>query len=209
MRTVLASFMCLLVLAGCDPTGVRIDEAKVEKDSVHGEIQSGAVQSTITTQPGTITGTIAAGAVKVEKGVEVHPNAIHLETAAKTVDANVAAGAIKVEKGLEVNSPVTVSPNAIHFEPPQVTVAQGAVQICPALTIKIEPGAVVIRGAEIQKGAVEIPWWPFAGGMGLAGAGWAATKARKGNQQVKHKLKLASHGMPAADEPRNLWDILF
>ena len=187
MRTALALLACI-AMNGCF------------KDIVH--MDDGAFRPSITTTAETIHAEIKPDGVKVESGAF--------------------QGTLTVEKGMEINVPK----DAVHVEPINitttvdkpsinVTIPEKAVNVVvPPDAIKINltinvaensihpevhPGAIVVRGAEFEKGSLSISPW-FLGALCAIlvafGIGWFVTKMRKPKKR-------------AIGEPFDFWDWLF
>ena len=139
-------------------------------------------------------------AVHVEKdALRIEKDALHVE---KDAVGHIEKGAVNVEQGAvslqgtvqsgAVQLPMTVQTGAVQM-PLTANVADGAVKF--NLELKIEPGAIVVRG--VEQGAIqtqiETPWWAYVI-MAVLGVGWLITKFRK---QTRSR------------EISNFWDIFF
>ena len=127
---------------------------------------------------------IEKDAVRVEPGAVGHfeKDAVHVEPGAMSIQGTVQSGAVSL--------PMTVQTGAVQMP---FNIADGAVKF--NLELKIEPGAIVVRG--VEQGAIqtqiETPWWAYVI-MAVLGVGWLITKFRK---QTRSR------------EISNFWDIFF
>jgi len=173
--------LIICFLAGC----------KIQ-DGIHTEIANKEAAIQVANKEKAIN--VEKDAVHIEKdAVHVEKEAIHIEKDAMHVESDavghIEEGAVKIEQGAvniqgtvqegAVQLPMTVQSGAVQM-PLTTNVAEGAVKV--NLELKIEPGAIVIKGVEpggIQT-QIETPWWAWII-MGLLGIGWLITKFRKNN----------------------------
>ena len=189
--------LLLLLLSGCDhfieaDPNVEPDAVHVEKEAVHVEREAVHVEKgAVTAEPGTVTASIQSGAVKVNKVLEVHTvkDTAHIEP-------------INFNKALVENPSLTLAPKVdIAAGAVQLVLPEGAIKV--TLTIAegalkldahdlIQTGAVQMRGAEIQKGAIEVsPWLLGLLIFVLSAFGflWLFTRHRRRTETAKLRSK--------------------
>ena len=157
------------------------------KDFGHLEVEDGAVRSTVTTAPDTIHAEVKSDAVKIESGA--FQGSMTVE---KGLELNIPKDAIHVEpitSHIIVDQPainLAVAKEAVHIVvPPEaikitLTVAEGAIK--PSVSLNVAEGAVVVRGAEFEKGALSVSPWLLGALcviLVLFGVGWLVTKLRQ------------------------------
>jgi hypothetical protein len=184
----------VIVLTSCE-IQTRVAE---NKDSIHPEIANKADAVQVANKENAVH--VEKEAVHVEKdALHVEKDALHVE---KDAVGHIEKGAVNVEQGAvslqgtvqsgAVQLPVNVQTGAIQM-PLTANVADGAVKL--NLELKIEPGAIVVRG--VEQGAIqtqiETPWWAYVI-MAVLGVGWLITKFRKHTR---------------SKEISSVWDVFF
>jgi hypothetical protein len=176
----------LLILCGCDSRFQAVEELKptlnISPEAIH-------------TEP--ITATVQPGALTVEKGVELNinvpKNAIHVDPITMKPVFSVSPDSVKMN--------FSVSPEAVKLVVPQeaikIAFGKDSIVISPQVTLTVAPGAIVVHGAEIEKGAISTSPW-IIGLLILLGLAYIITKVRKQNLPRSRDMGKSS-----------IWDILF
>ena len=181
----LVAFVLTLCLPGCDGVRVEVDEdavtvkpgaVDVKPDAVgHVEVKPNAVKVEkdavlhVETSPGTIHGAIARGALHVDRVMDARG-----AVAPGAITGRVEAGAVPLT--FADCGKLNIAEGAVQVRP---EVCEGAVQI--SLNLKIEPGAVVVRGAEVGT-AVDLSGshpWGWIAGCGLLAVWGIVCKVRR------------------------------
>jgi len=190
MKNLLPCF--LLILLGCT------------MDNKLAEFKEGAIKPTLNIAPEAIhtepiTATAQPGALTVEKGVELNinvpKNAVHVDPITMKPVFSVSPDAVKMN--------FSVSPEAVKLIVPQeaikITFGEDSIKITPQVTLTVAPGAVVIHGAELEKGAISTSPW-IIGLLILLGLAYIITKVRKQNLSRSTSRDIGKS---------NIWDIVF
>ena len=176
--------LVLLGLPGCE-------FVKVEKGSVQPvlRVEKEAVvvaKEAVHIEPGTV----SPEAVKIDvgKGIEINvpKNAVHVEPINIRPVLSVAKGAVEMSPVINVQPEsvkIVIPPEAIKLN---LTIAEGAFK--PQLSVKLEPNAITIRGAELEKGAISTSPWIIGLLLVLTtvfGLAYIITKARRHAESSK------------------------
>ena len=117
------------------------------------KVEAGAVQGTAT---GTIN--VESGAIKGDATLHAEPGAVNCPVSVRGTGI-LEPGAVPVTVSASRSGNLTVVKGAIPVEV-RTQVAKDAVNL--TLSINVQPGAVQVRGAEVQAGAFQIPWYVAA-----------------------------------------------